>query len=155
MNEKHFAKLHDTWTSINAEQRSGLLSNWRPKLSANRWVDYVFNGQLPSWALDLPKDRPNRFEMEDRLKVETDALRAIAIVLSWGGMGVRNGRLFRDNFEPYANVIGSFTCSRKESYDRLHRINANGIGPAFFTKLVRYLRPYAPDTGYIMDQWLA
>ena len=155
MDEKHFAKLRDTWTNTNVEQRRILLANWRPKLSANDWVNYVFQGQLPSWALDLPKDLPNRFEMEDHLKVETDSSRAIAIVFSWGGMGVRNGRLFRENFESYANAVGSFTGSRKDSYDLLHRINANGVGPAFFTKLVRYLRPHASDTGYIMDQWLA
>ena len=106
--------------------------------------------------------KPNRealFRMVADEQQDTMAL--CATILAWGGMHVRHGReLFRagSKWRKTAETVRFENLSRAEAYALFHRLRAEGdlpgLGPAYFTKLVFFLRGSAvTDLGYIMDQW--
>lgn len=154
MNPEHLAELIRLWSNSNDHQRRELFEQWRPKMTILTWAAHVFGDDLPEWAEALPDLRPNRFELSAMLPgLETPA--QIVTVFAWGGMGVRNGRSFKNFIEEYVDAVRKFASSRVDCFRTLHGIEARGVGPAFYTKLIRFLRDDAPDTGFIMDQWLA
>jgi hypothetical protein len=106
--------------------------------------------------------KPNRealFRMVTDRQQDTMAL--CATILAWGGMHVRHGRdLFRAGvkWREIAETVRLGGLSRMEAYALFHQLRIEGslpgMGPAFFTKLVFFLRGSAvTDPGYIMDQW--
>lgn len=154
MNPKHVAELIRLWSASNDQERTELFAQWRPKMTILTWAAHVFGGDRPEWAKTLPDLRPNRFELASMLQeMETPA--RIVTVFAWGGMGVRNGRSFKNFLKEYVDAVCEFASSRVDCYRSLHGIEAKGVGPAFFTKLIRFLRDDRSDVGFIMDQWLA
>ncbi|MDU7523821.1 MAG: hypothetical protein E7K72_20995 [Roseomonas mucosa] len=106
--------------------------------------------------------KPNRealFRMVADKQQDTMAL--CATIFAWGGMHVRHGReLFRAGakWRETAETVRFGNLNRAEAYALFHKLRADGalpgMGPAYFTKLVFFLRGSAlTDPGYIMDQW--
>jgi hypothetical protein len=87
-------------------------------------------------------------------------LETLVAVMAWGGMSVRNGRLAlrapRATMEVVRQIRHSI-LDRADDYDRFYRARREGsmigIGPAYYTKLLFFIRP-KPDS-YILDQWTA
>lgn len=83
-------------------------------------------------------------------------------ILSWGGMRRTNALKAFDNYQiwlPICDNIRDGELSRIEAFDKfisLRRISKlNGMGPAFFTKLIFFFMSRRINSGYIMDQWTA
>lgn len=83
------------------------------------------------------------------------------VCMAWGGLhrghGVRAWRA-RENWREVLETLRSSREGRAEAYDRLALLRPSrlpGLRPAFFTKLLFFLRPAYLDPGYIMDQWTA
>jgi hypothetical protein len=83
--------------------------------------------------------------------------------MAWGGQRHDHGRLAwnaRQHIQKTMEAIQR-APNRKEAYNICIEAKARkalpGIGPAYFTKLIYFLRPFSgpPNDGYIMDQWTA
>jgi hypothetical protein len=81
-------------------------------------------------------------------------------VCAWGGMRVNNGRRAWPRADKWGPVIGELKSdcrNRREAYRLFYSHRAKkslpGVGPAYFTKLIFFVRPSLG--GYIMDQWTA
>jgi hypothetical protein len=81
-------------------------------------------------------------------------------ICAWGGMTAKNGRLAwaaRANWIPVLNQLRSGQLDRRAAYRLFYALQRDrklpGVGPAYFTKLIFFIRPDL--NGYILDQWLA
>lgn len=87
-------------------------------------------------------------------------LETFVAVMAWGGMSVRNGRLAlrapRTMMELVRQIRHSI-LDRADDYARFYRARREGsmigIGPAYYTKLLFFIRP--KQDSYILDQWTA
>jgi hypothetical protein len=113
-------------------------------------------------AIENQTSNPKRNEIFELVKdTSVDTVTLCAVIMAWGGMRVSHGqKLFRQQdqwLEAVEKVrFGKFT--RRESYNILHQMRLRkglpGMGPAYFTKLIFFLRGRdVHDVGYIMDQW--
>lgn len=76
--------------------------------------------------------------------------------MAWGMMRGKNPHLawaHRHLWFPIVERLRDGGISRAAAYDLFHEADIPGLGPAFFTKLIFFLRPDAD--GYILDQWTA
>lgn len=80
--------------------------------------------------------------------------------LAWGGMNRNHGVSLMASAAEWLDLseeIRNGLYSRREAYDRFrelrHRKLLQGMGPAYFTKLIFFLSPEAENGGLIMDQW--
>jgi Putative 8-oxoguanine DNA glycosylase OGG-like protein len=91
-------------------------------------------------------------------------LAALVAVMAWGRMKVKHGRLALDDrgvtrgtVLKLVHQIRTSTSDRAADYKRFYEARRNGslegIGPAYYTKLLFFLRP--DRTAYILDQWTA
>jgi hypothetical protein len=87
-------------------------------------------------------------------------LETFVAVMAWGGMSVRNGRLALRAPRTILELVGQIRYSvldRADDYERFYRArregSMNGIGPAYYTKLLFFIRP--DQDSYILDQWTA
>lgn len=152
---QHIVELTKMWLGVDAEARERLALCWKGK-RARSWVRSVYEDDFPDWAKSLPDDRQDRRQLEDYIASEHHNHRRVAAVLAWGGMFTKNGRLLRPHFDRCAQTVAELSGSRVDWYQALSAMEAPGLGPAYFTKLIRYLRSGgAGDVGFIMDQWLA
>jgi hypothetical protein len=83
-------------------------------------------------------------------------------ILSWGGMRRTNALNAFENYQiwiPICDAIRSGKLSRTEAFDKFISLRRNsklnGMGPAFFTKLIFFFMCRKINSGYIMDQWTA
>lgn len=103
------------------------------------------------------RDALFRLAADDR----QDTLTICAVIMAWGGMHVCHGKgLFRAGakWRGVAEEVRFGGISRAKAYSLFHALRVKGalpgMGPAFFTKLVFFLRGKDIfDFGYIMDQW--
>ncbi|MFZ4410867.1 MAG: hypothetical protein ACOYOH_26225 [Paracraurococcus sp.] len=116
--------------------------------------------QLP--GIEQHGTKPNRDGLFGLVTAgHQDTMTLCAVILAWGGMHVRHGKaLFRagPKWRAVAEEVRFGGLSRTKAYSLFHKLRAEGalpgMGPAFFTKLVFFLRGKdAADLGYIMDQW--
>ena len=95
-----------------------------------------------------------------------DSKESALLVLAWGEMRVDHARrLLAADVQPWVNLVARLRASeltRKEAYSAFRGLaeskSVPGLGPAYFTKLIYFLRyPDADeaDAGFIMDQWTA
>jgi hypothetical protein len=87
-------------------------------------------------------------------------LESFVAVMAWGGMSVRNGRLALRAPKTVLELVRQIRHSvsgRAADYERFYRArkahSITGIGPAYYTKLLFFLR--TDRTSYILDQWTA
>lgn len=152
---QHIVELRSIWSGCDADSQQRLALCWKGK-RARSWVRTVYEHAVPDWAADLPDVRQDRRQLEDYISGEQHHHRRVAAVLAWGGMFTKNGRLLRCRFDECVQTVANSTGTRKDCYQVLSAMNAPGLGPAYFTKLIRYLRPSENGAvGFIMDQWLA
>lgn len=85
-----------------------------------------------------------------------------AAILGWGGMRRDHARRafnFASEWMPIADRIRRGELSRMSAYKHfiLKRQTGSleGMGPAFFTKLIYFFTKNSESRGYIMDQWTA
>lgn len=144
LNEIHFQKLvqceHPTtpWKGIKAK-------------------DWAVSAKIPN--LDgLPDKHLNRNELREHCSKDATKIASpeacFVAVMSWGGMRPRNGRLAwkdQEKWLPIVEQLRNGRLSRRDAYERFAGARIGGLGPAFFTKLIFFLRPDAD--GYILDQW--
>lgn len=107
----------------------------------------------------LPDQYLTREALRDFLnKDHPRPIRAIA-VLAWGGMNSRNGKLLLQNRSLFLKKLEELReCKNHfQAYDVFYfdweNNKQKGLGAAYFTKLIYFLRPELG--GYIMDQWVA
>lgn len=150
----HLNTLRALWHSKSEAQREAMYCEWRPKMSISAWADRVFGSERPDYLAALTKDRPNRFELRQLLE-GMSACSQIVTVFAWGGMRICNGRSAKNYLKSFCVAVEERPATRIEWYEKLRAVDARGVGPAFYTKLIRFLRKGASDEGYIMDQWLA
>jgi hypothetical protein len=105
--------------------------------------------------------RDDIFELNANQDIET--IDVCAAIFAWGGMRRPHGKkLFeqQDNWIRTVDKVRRTPMKRCEAYASLHELRKNnylpGMGPAFFTKLIFFLRGELQENiGYIMDQWTA
>ncbi|UFN51582.1 hypothetical protein LPC08_25295 (plasmid) [Roseomonas sp. OT10] len=129
------------------------------------WVTSLGLGErdgLP--GIERHRSEPNR---EDLFSLVADAsqdtMTLCAVILAWGGMRVSHGKaLFGAGagavWRRAAEEVRFEDLGRADAYSRFHALRLRkvlpGMGPAYFTKLVFFLRGKdVHDVGYIMDQW--
>lgn len=152
---QHIRELTRMWRVIDTDSRERLALCWKGK-RARSWIRSVYGDDVPDWAAGLPDDRQNRHQLEEYVALERHHHRRVAAVLAWGGMFTKNGRLLRPHFDRCVQTVASQNGLRADWYQTLSALEAPGLGPAYFTKLIRYLRSDgAGGVGLIMDQWLA
>jgi hypothetical protein len=74
--------------------------------------------------------------------------------MAWGGMHRKHGRTAWAERERWLPLVRQLRCtdvSRSAAYEAFDRLRIQGLGPAYFTKLIYFLRQC--DDGYILDQW--
>lgn len=84
-------------------------------------------------------------------------------ILTWGRMHKRNKEIFESknstNWQHLVKEILNGDVNRKEAFSRFQNLRSNkdlnGMGIAYFTKLIFFLMPDNLPRGYIMDQWVA
>ena len=91
-----------------------------------------------------------------------DILTCCISILAWGGMNRKHGvKLFKhiENWLPVAERLRKSELSAYEAYESFAGLRKNsrmdGMGPAYFTKLIYFLNQNDDIPGFIMDQWTA
>jgi len=127
-----------------------ILLNSKNKNNLNR---FIFN--------NLDKDPISRDLVFAKISDEkVTAIECVINILSWGGIRRSNALKAFENSQiwlPICEKIRDGKLSRQEAYDNFiylrNKSNLNGMGPAFFTKLIFYFMNRRINSGYIMDQW--
>jgi hypothetical protein len=89
-------------------------------------------------------------------------IESFVAVMAWGEMSIRNGRhalRLKRKVLDLVHEIRDSNSDRAADYERFYEARARkdgslkGIGPAYYTKLLFFLRP--DQKSYILDQWTA
>lgn len=159
LNDEHLEKLSkikSSLTSIHEEPGSRSGFDWVSGLKLSTAINFPDIEHYQE-----PLDRRSLFDLASKKCVDTKTL--CAIILAWGGMRFDNGRrLFAEENSEWletADRVRTAEMTRSEAYKAFYSLRKkdklNGMGPAFFTKLVFFLRGKKDcDIGYIMDQWV-
>jgi hypothetical protein len=134
---------------------------WRGK-SPIKWCEDVTRAPCDRVTLlgagPEPMDRGRLFKFCARSDVEAEDI--FFAVCAWGGMRVNNGRRAwpcAHKWGPAINGLRTDCPNRRAAYRLFSCLRAEnnlpGVGPAYFTKLIFFVRPSL--RGYIMDQWTA
>lgn len=123
-----------------------------------------WKGSIPSaWVRSLPNytggDVPERHLKRAELRAfcqsaSNSSEACFVACMAWGGMDRRNGAKalgVRSALLAMIDGIRRGGISRTEAYDRFHSAVVPGLAPAYFTKLIHFMRP--EGDGYILDQW--
>lgn len=146
LDERHLAALRDAAPAL----------TWLGR-SPRTWADSV--GASPVSA-SVPTSGHTRETLRSFCQDERNSVGACFIaVMAWGGMRISNGRRawkHHTEWEPALDALRSSELSRETDYERLRSLRPKpmrGVGPAFFTKLLFFLRPR--QDAFILDQWTA
>lgn len=128
--------------------------SWQGKKPLH-WARQVIGNQetLPK---DLPEDRMSRTEVESFCRDSKHSDEACFLAtMAWGGMRNDHGASAwakKDQWVPLVRSMrsGKMTC-RLQLFDHFNCIAVDGLGPAYFTKLM-YFNSLAGNA-YILDQW--
>lgn len=135
---------------------------WNGAKNPIKWYESVTETSCSSSALlragSNEMDRQQLAEFCGEVDVAAEDI--FFAVCAWGGMRVNNGRLAWSCAEKWATVIDNLKVNclnRRGAYRLFADLRAKsslpGMGPAFFTKIIFFVRPDL--NGYIMDQWTA
>lgn len=109
----------------------------------------------PSDLQELPDKKFSRSELQDFCADQSISHEAAAVAcMAWGGMNKKNGKDWwadRTRWTPLVSKLRNENLSREDAYRLFFDARIKGIGPAFYTKLIYFLR--SKTNGYIMDQW--
>lgn len=144
------------------------LGTWAGK-NIRRYGEYLKSKGVSCDVDSLPDktmSRDNVFEFISNEKNTT--FNCCIVILAWGGIKYHHAVMAMNdwkNWESIAEKIRFFNISRSQSYELFDDLRSqkklNGIGPAYFTKLIFFLsKKDSVDVddrcrGYIMDQWTA
>lgn len=118
-------------------------------------------GGLPPNLLEkLPNHTLCRNDLFEILEHEKDNRVIFLSIMAWGSMKIPHARRSLEHLDlisKWIDFIRYKNPMRQDAYDSFLKIGANGIGPAYFTKLIFFLTARKDNipTGYIMDQWTA
>ena len=105
----------------------------------------------------LPDHHLSRSQLRDFCQdARTTNENAFIACMAWGGMNRRHGRVAwtdRDRWLPIVARLRAGGVSREDAYEAFLQANVAGLGPAYFTKIIYFVRP--EKDGYILDQWTA
>lgn len=130
-----------------------------------KWADYLFEKAeaMPSGTSTgkLKEGKISRSEVYAYVADSNNSLaNCVITILAWGGMNRKHGVSAMDSWQGWCHIaeaVRAGKLSRKEAYKQFMAARKSGVmdgmGPAYFTKLIFFLAP-AHD-GYIMDQWTA
>jgi hypothetical protein len=122
-----------------------------PSISASKWGNgFLREDGLPRIALN--RHQLTKFCSEPG---NTDEACYIAC-MAWGGMRRNHGKTsweMREVWKPIVAHLRTGATTRIEAYRDFNSAKIVGLGPAYFTKLIFFLRPELK--GYILDQWTA
>ena len=161
---------------INLEHYEALLSanfsvQWTAKASPKDWAKSVNSSKnleaakiADAVVCQLPQDKLTRASLREFISTTHNAEARYLAIMAWGGMKPFHGAdslKSRTLWIPIVEALSKSTQSRAKDFETLiqHRPgNASsellsGIGVAYFTKLMFFLRPRAD--AYILDQWTA
>lgn len=100
----------------------------------------------------------NRTEVSRFFASDADDKDKFLAMAAWGSMNRKHSRMALDSWKSWSGVIDvvkTDKLNRGEAYALLLDTYRNGlmpgVGPAYFTKMMMFLRPEL--RGYIMDQW--
>jgi hypothetical protein len=113
-----------------------------------------WKGSIPSaWVRSLPSyaggDVPERHLKRGELRafcqsVSNSSEACFVACMAWGGMDRRNGAKalgVRSALLAMIDGIRRGGISRTEAYERFHSAVVPGLAPAYFTKLIHFMRP--------------
>ena len=167
MNEEAFCKLKKTLELSKKQEAIGRIPrNWLIFVSNNMKSE---NSLIKESLLRMAEKevyggrltRGNIYQLvSDRT---TPTIDCVISILAWGGRDVKNGSTALSTVEdwlPICDEIRSGNLSRANAYEKfksIRGVDANpklqGMGPAYYTKLIFFLMPQQIEQGYIMDQW--
>lgn len=112
---------------------------------------------------EFPDQVMNRDDLRERLRKTADPKVSALLILAWGEMKVVNARSYLGNSdESWVSLAASLRdgeLTRSAAYARFHLLAQDrlipNLGPAYYTKLIYFLRPTDPDeggVGFIMDR---
>lgn len=117
--------------------------------------------ELTCSTLEATINRARLLELAADEKTSIDDL--CVSILAWGGMRPANRkRLFERSARPWLDVAEAVRAggfSRSSAYLQFANLRSrkdklmNGMGPAYFTKLIYFLTQRNQSKGYILDQW--
>ncbi|MEW4398472.1 hypothetical protein AB1J06_07270 [Agrobacterium tumefaciens] len=128
-----------------------------------KWFQPVQNyaHELTCKALEATTNRARLLEFAADEKISVEDL--CVSILAWGGMRPANrNRLFERSARPWLNIaeeVRAGVFDRGSAYRHFAELRSrkdkpmNGMGPAYFTKLIYFLMPENQPKGYILDQW--
>jgi hypothetical protein len=149
VNADHFKKL----------MNSGRQAEWHG-VAPQTWAKSV---PFPSTVVEqLAPHIQSRSELRQFVMTHPDPAVRFAAVMAWGGMRRANARASLRSAKVWRRLIEEIAqpgLSRKEAFEVFiaHRKTRNsadflqGIGVAYFTKLLFFIRP--KQDAYILDQW--
>lgn len=106
----------------------------------------------------FPRSRTNRAEVSHYFAADADDQDRFLAMAAWGSMNRRHTLKALESWRNWSRIIEAVRAediTRGEAYGMFlgaHRDGLMpGVGPAYFTKLIMFIRPDL--RGYIMDQW--
>lgn len=161
--EQHFSKLAECNHAIKnvMQKKPELASTWVGQ-SARYWINITTCSEKYSERFN--DIRHNRSSLRDYIQnqkmvaINDSALLDIVInILAWGGMSYQHGRSALKSWNNWKSICaglvdgthGHFSAYKK-FYAAQHSGEMEGIGPAYYTKLIFFL---GNGDGLIMDQW--
>ena len=162
-----------------AEHEEALRVAYRANLESGAFAQAWGRKSPRTWLLSLRSEKltrqiagafPNEVLSREVLRRclwnQPDPKVSALLVLAWGEMRVDHARrLLNADAQPFVDLVTRLRASeltRGEAYSAFCELAASksipGLGPAYFTKLIYFLRyPDADETdvGFIMDQWTA
>lgn len=126
--------------------------------SRRRWVGNRLSA-MREFRKDMPDETVTRaqlFEMSANKTISDEY--CFLSIMAWGGIRMDHARTSWPNRKTFLPIIADLRAggvSRRTAYNRFSELQLSGrvpgLGPAYFTKLICFLRP--ERDGYILDQW--
>lgn len=161
---EHEEVLH---AAYHANLKSGAFAQAWGRKSPRTWLVSLRSEEIMHEVSGaFPDEVLSREALRRRLWNQTDSKASALLVLAWGEMRIDHARrLLAADAQSWVNLAARLRASeltREEAYSAFHDLadskSIPGLGPAYFTKLIYFLRyPDANETdvGFIMDQWTA
>lgn len=158
--------------TLNQDRFQLFLDCYRNETYTTQWIGHI-PSDWTSWinanggAVDadianhLPNKRLNRKDLIEFINDKQKPTEACAIsTVAWGGMKRTHGAMLlakKNHWLPICEKLRAGEINRSRAYCLFMKLredaHLNGMGPAYFTKLIFFLHP--DHDGYIMDQWTA
>lgn len=143
INQAHFVEF---------ERRAQADSGWKGSVPS-AWVK-----ALPAYVGGrVPDKHVDRNDLRTFCQSAENSSEACFVAcMAWGGMRRSHGRdafAERARWLPVMESLRGGGLSRTEAYRQFRDARVSGLAPAYFTKLIHFMRP--ERDGYVLDQWTA